>query len=95
MTGEYIYLSYPFAFNIAVIVAGYYAGGNYYQIEADQFVSKDTLETYTMLVFRDCEPRPFPMHNCDSCDKICHNLRCTVSCCDYEPMPGLQAVGNV
>jgi hypothetical protein len=56
MTGQYIYMSNPYPFAISVITAGYYAGGNYYQIEAaDQFVSKDTLEIYRKLIFKDWE----------------------------------------
>jgi len=92
MTGQYMYLRNPYAFVISVIVAGYYAAGNYYEIQADQFVSKDTLELYRMLLFSDWKPEPFPLRNCMSCAKTCHNLTCTVSCCDYEPMLGLQAV---
>lgn len=95
MNGEFIYVSYPYPFNIGVIKSGYYGGGVYYEMEADQFVSKDTLDIYTKLIFADWKPNPFPLHNCQSCAKTCHNLTCTVSCCSYEPMLGLQAVVNV
>lgn len=92
MTGQYIYHTYPFPFPIALIKSGYYAGGVYYYMEADQFVSEGTLEAYRLLLFSNWEPYPFPKHNCMSCAKTCHNLTVYGSCCDYEPMEGLQAV---
>lgn len=94
MTGHYIYLTYPYAFNIAVIKAGTYVNGHYYEWEADQFVSKETLNLYPKLLFADWIPNPFPLRNCMSCAKTCHNLTVTGDCCNYEPMLGLQAVNS-
>ena len=95
MTGQFIYQTYPFPFAIAMIKSGYYAGGVYYYMEADQFVSKETLEAHILLLWSNWKPNPFPLHNCMSCAKTCHNLTCTGHCCDYEPMLGLRAVVNV
>lgn len=95
MSGQFIYLSYPFPFMIGVIKAGYYALGMYYEHEADQFVSEQTNELYGLLVFENWRPDPFPKHNCKSCEKTCHNLTVTGDCCMYEPMLGLEAVANV
>jgi len=88
MTGEYIYQTYPFPFSIAMIKAGYYAGGVYYCMEADQFVSGGTLEAHKMLLFQKRD-KYFPPRTCLSCAKTCHNLTCTGDCCMYEPMEGL------
>lgn len=90
MTGQYIYQTYPFPFAIAMIKSGYYAGGLYYEWEADQFVSKDTLELHMALTFQSHKPYPFPPRTCLSCAKTCHNLTCTGDCCDYAPMDGLE-----
>jgi hypothetical protein len=94
MTGQYIYHTYPFPFSIALIKSGYYAGGLYYYMEADQFVSEGTLEAYNLLLFKDWNPGSFPLHNCESCEKDCGNVKCTHTCCDYEPMSGLDVVIN-
>jgi hypothetical protein len=94
MTGQYIYLTYPYPFQIALIKSGHYAGGVYHEMEADQFVSKETLEAYNLLIFKDWTPGSFPLHNCESCIKDCGNMKCTHTCCDYEPMPGLDIVIN-
>lgn len=89
MTGTYIYISYPCPFPIAVIKAGYYTGGVYYEWEADEFVSEQTSALCRFLLFQKNEPDPFPLRNCKSCEKICHNLTVHGDCYNYEPMLGL------
>lgn len=88
MTGQYIYQTYPFPFAIAMIKSGYYAGGIYYYMEADQFVSTWTLYAHVALTFQERD-KYFPPRTCLSCAKTCHNLTVTGDCCSYEPMDGL------
>jgi hypothetical protein len=85
-SGTYLYHKYPFPFRIAVIVMGFYAGGNYHEYSGDQFISKDALNICRDLIFSHKTPEG---HNCKSCAKTCRNLTCYDYCCDYEPMLGM------
>jgi len=84
--GQYLYQTYPFPFPIAMLHMGWYAGGLYHEFEADQFVSKITLELHTRLAIGKKDPEG---HTCPSCAKVCKNLTCTGHCCMYEPMNGI------
>jgi hypothetical protein len=91
MTGEFIYHTYPFPFPIAMIKSGYYAGGNYYYAEADQFASKQILDAHVLLTCQKEEVSRIP-RTCKSCAKVCHNLTVYGDCCMYEPMEGLYVI---
>jgi hypothetical protein len=86
---SFIYISHPYAFGIGVIHSGVYVNGVYFHMSADQFISKETLNLYTNLLFENTETKPRYPRTCTSCEKICRNLTVSGDCCDYEPMLGL------
>ena len=85
--GQFLYQSHH-PTGISILHCGWYAGGLYHELEADQFVSKTTLGLHTKLLLRDICREPIG-HTCLSCAKVCKNLTVYAYCCMYEPMDGL------
>lgn len=84
--GSFAYNKYPYSYDIAIVCLGFYAGGLYYYISADQFLSKEAMDLHIAILF--AKPDPIG-HTCETCGKVCRNIRVHSYCSCWVPIPGM------